>query len=232
MRLLRGVGALLPMSVALLGPVAALGLTITVTFDGTVTEVDAPLASVFAEGGIAFGSFQIDADTSDTNPDANRGLYPGLKNISFSVDGYAASAVGGDPISAVQIANEVVDFYDVYTGGPFAGAMDVGVFRLTAFQFQLFAEGNTAFDSDALPTSLDISQFADGRVVLNFYDGQTNAIAVAAISSFTMTVPEPTRGVLWVVGAATLLFSATKARGSRRCPGSRSRSAHRASRRS
>jgi hypothetical protein len=39
-------------------------------------------------------------------------------NISFSVDGYAASAAGGDPTSAVQVANDVVDFYDAYTGGP------------------------------------------------------------------------------------------------------------------
>jgi hypothetical protein len=65
MRIRLTLGVLLATGLAALAPAPASCLILTITFDGTVTEIDAPLSSAFASGGTAFGSFQIDAATSD-----------------------------------------------------------------------------------------------------------------------------------------------------------------------
>jgi hypothetical protein len=196
--------------------------TITVSFTGTVNFVFDQLDSAFTLGDPVSGTFQYDSDTADTVPaDPVLGIYPGATNFEFDFGGYVAT--GNAPGSGVQVDNDrmATGLFDRFIGsktcnGTCTGA-DVGAFTLQNLTFLLSGPA-TIFSSDALPTSLDLTDFSQRSASLEFSDGATGPQVTALIESLTVTVPEPGALALLVLGAG-LVAVRRRASGAPSAPG-------------
>jgi hypothetical protein len=198
------------------GPATAVPLT--VSFEGTVEFIPAELASVFTDGDLASGFFQIESTTADTvpaNPDV--GFYPGPTSWSFTFGSYTATSAGGTAQDYVRIDNDLVlgITIDLYSAEAFdvSGAA-IGSFEPTRLGFSLNDANTTAFSSDALPTSLDLADFSQGgRASIRFDDPVSMTSATVTVVLTSVTVPEP--GALALLGLAGLGLAAARARRSR-----------------
>lgn len=200
MHRLAGCAALL---LALAAPAAG-AATLTVTWTGHVTSVDSALSSTFTVGDPASGSFQIETTTPDSDPAANHGQYDALVNMSITLSGItatsAAPTLGG--LSIFDSAPGVfVDGLE-QDAGPWVGD-DIGSLRFfSANGLNLEDQQSTAFTTDAIPTSLDLSQFEIRNFGLNYFEGELLVQARAFADSITFTVPEPGALALLALGAA------------------------------
>jgi PEP-CTERM motif len=189
-----------------LAPAAARAATLTVSWTGHVTSVDSPLTSTFTVGDPASGSFQIETTTPDSDPAANHGEYNALVNMSVTLSGItatsAAPTLGGLSIFD-STPGTFVDGLE-QDAGPWDGA-DLGSLAFfSANGLNLEDQQSTAFITDAIPTSLDLSQFEIRNFGLNYLDGEFLVQARAFADSITFIVPEPGALALLALGGAAL----------------------------
>jgi hypothetical protein len=181
--------------------------TLTVSFSGAVTTVPTELSSTFFVSDPITGSFDIDSLTPDTDADPTRGEYIGPTNFSFEFGSYLATGPGGGGGDSVTVLNTTPDTFGFngLCGGPGCIADDVGAYFLTNMSLSLTDSTDTAFSSDALPTSLDINDFDSAKVSLIFQHATLpSKTVVGEISSVTL-VPEPSTSLL---GMTAMLFVA------------------------
>lgn len=190
-------------AVLLLGlavPTAASALSIRYAFTGTITSVDPALASAFSTGQAVSVVAVIDAATVPNHPIPNTSQYVGP---AVSAQFGSLSAVANPPSSAINVTDDPgIDEFRI--GGAGLNLMPtVGSFGATNIGLVLTDATGTAFSSQALPTSLDLGDFASDSAQLVFQDlsAMTTAVVLADVTSVTVTVPEPRVGLL----AAALL---------------------------
>ena len=189
--------------VALSAPGAG-AATLTVSWTGHVTSVDSALSSTFTVGDPASGTFQIETTTPDSDPAANHGEYDALRNMSITLSGVTATSalptLGGLSIFDSP-PGTFVDGLE-QDAGPWLGD-DIGSLHFfSANGLNLEDQQSTAFVTDAIPTSLDLSQFEIRNFGLNYFDGEFLVQARAFADSITFTVPEP--GALTLLAVAAL----------------------------
>ena len=187
----------------LTGAPAAEAVTLTVSFTGTVSTVPAELAAAFNPCDPVSGSFQIESTTPDIDADPTFGLYIGPANFSYQFDSYVATAPGGGGGDSVGVLNQAEDRYQV-NGGCGMCAPNVDSFFLTNFTLRLVDSTATVFANDALPMSLDLSDFDSGIATMIFqHDTLPSKSVIADLTSISV-VPEPGTGSLLVLGALGL----------------------------
>jgi hypothetical protein len=181
--------------------------TLTVSFSGAVTTVPTELSSTFFVSDPITGSFEIDSLSPDFREDPTIGLYIGPTNFSFEFGSYLATGPGGGGGDSVTVLNTTPDTFGFNgtCGGAACIAADVGAYFLTNMSLSLTDSTDTAFSSDALPTSLDINDFDSAKVSLIFQHATLpSKTVVGEISSVTL-VPEPSTSLL---GMTAMLFVA------------------------
>jgi len=173
-------------------------------FEGNVTFVDPPLAGTFNTAQTLWGYYIFESTTPDNDPNSASGVYPALTDLSATVGSYTATwdGQGGGIIVRNGSTN---DSYqpNASLSGPIVDGFDPSVFLIV-----LQDNSKTAFSSDALPSSLDLSLFGDvNRWELhfsnptNFFD--PNAFMYGELTSLQLVkevpgppVPEPSTAML------------------------------------
>jgi hypothetical protein len=188
---------------ALIGALApaASALTLQIDVTGTVSLVDAPLASQFTVGDAISATAFVDAPATDSNPDPALGEY-GPLTLSASFGSYTVTAT---PISsAVLVANNSVDELRLGTAG-LVGA-SVNGFAPSSLTFRFTDTTATAFASDALPTAPSLAAFDSDQITFSFVQsGQPVAFVFGDVTSLTTSlVPEPATATLLAAGLAAL----------------------------
>ena len=184
------------LAVLLLAP-AANASTITVSLTGTVTSVDAAIASAFTVGDAVSGSFQFDGQAVDTEPDSAIGeYYPALTSLSISFGSYSAS-LGPD-------GGEIFTNLHGFSMLSSAIGADVAGFSLARFPIEMVLSNTSdVFPDDAIPSQVDLAAFATRSITLQFIDGNVGYLVQASVDSLAYTVPEP--GALGLLGLGGLL---------------------------
>lgn len=161
----------------------AFNQTITHYYDGTFTEVDAPLKEVFKPGGKFWGSYRFDPDAPVTYEQFSIGVVSfgnAIKAMSFSSKAYKASASHG------SIGYEYEDNDLKQTGFSPVWAAPVGTYQLSSVSFEWVQSGGEIFleklseeplfDPALPPYLVDSYQNyydADGQLV---YDTETGLV--------------------------------------------------------
>jgi hypothetical protein len=196
------ISKLLALSLLLAVPSLARADIIVVSWSGTIDSVDPALASVFSIGDAASGSFLIDSETVDLDADPGVGFYFDAASIvSFSFDTYSAGAdkgtlfvtdgAGSSPDEMIVVAG--------FTGDPVAGLAS------SSFGWGLGDDSQTVFSSDAIPLSLDLSDFTGNFARMTFTDGIDPHIVSAVMTTLSYTVvPEPGSAALLAAGLLAL----------------------------
>lgn len=198
------------LALAALVPTAAAADTITVSFTGTVNFVATDLASGFTVGDPVSGTFQYSSTLTDLLPaDPVFGLYLGADAFAFDFGGYVATAAAGG--SAVEVQNDMNGgAFDLFKGSKTCNATctaaAVDEFTLQGLTF-LLSGSPTIFPNDSLPTSLDLTDWAQRSASLEFTNGMIGPQVSALVESLTITVtvPEPGALALLALGALPLL---------------------------
>jgi len=149
---------------------AAQAMPVIMTFDGPLTHVDSSVADRFGVGDLMHVSITFESTTPDGVPELSYVgyYYPAVTAFSLSVAGYSATATNGyftiyndhgaDIMDdSFEMSAEAFDSPGMRVGtlvGDPVNGMDLWWFRLG-----LFDDTATALDSDALPTSIDVSDF-------------------------------------------------------------------------
>jgi hypothetical protein len=182
---------------------------LTFSWTGTVTEVDAPLASAAQIGDPGSGSFQIESTTPDNDASATFGDYPGPTNMTITLGGLTATSALGT-IGGLSVFDFTFDGIELDTG-PWTGA-PVGAFEVTFAALNMEDADATTFASDAIPTSLTLADFEIRLFRIGYSNGETSAEVRGIVESITVTVPEPAAGALLALGAlaAAAYSSATR----------------------
>jgi hypothetical protein len=167
-------------------PGAASAATITVNFTGTIIAVPTELSAGFTPFDAVSGSFQFDSTTLDTVANPNVGFYPGPTNFSFTFGSYTATSPGGEPSHFIRVDDNLVlsitiDLYGVETRNVTGASF--GLFQPSRLTFILGDSTATAFESDALPTSLDLSAFDSHSAAIVFANNGDLIQVVADITS-------------------------------------------------
>jgi hypothetical protein len=178
----------------------ASAISIKFDFLGTVDNVDSALSGTFNITQSISGSYTFDSTAADIQPDPSLGSYfNALTALTFTVSTYTG---GGTTNSGINVFNDSSgqDDYLVIskTYGPQVAGLD-----LSSFYIELFDITGSALSSDALPTSLDPSDFTQTWWHLRFVDpsDQTSYLVKGAITSIVATtVPEPSTLLLFGTG--------------------------------
>jgi hypothetical protein len=190
---------------ALLVPLAAPAAdaaTITVSFEGTVSEISEEVADgTFTIGEPVSGSFTIDTDTPDLEPAPDAGDYDeGMRDLSTQWGDYQASAASGlFYVRDRASGSDEIGFRAEPVGAPVNG---LAIYTLYLY---LLDSTQAAVAGDGIPASLDLADFDTVALSLAFEDPPFNYPVYAEVTSLTWTVPEPARAAPAAAGALALL---------------------------
>lgn len=185
-------------------PNAAPAAVIPVTFEGTITSVDASIASGFTVGATVTGSFELDTESPDLEPLPDEGDYDGLANLSVDFGDYTATAAD----ASLHMRNGEGAFVDNFYVSAEPLGPDVGGFPLTSFYLNLGDEDNTVFSSEAIPATLSLGDFEIANAVLFFQEGNVLHGVDVSITELQYGAPEPSQMILAAIGALVLAASA------------------------
>lgn len=144
-------------------------MVLSMTFDASVVNIfdfDDPTNPLPPEIGAAdifvgtsfTGTIAVDLSIEDTNPDADRGLFPSSVSGSFQLGGVSGTLFDSATNSAFT-TNDNTFFGDSFAVVSEA-TVDFAANELAAWGLQLVDATGQALDSDALPTALPrLSQF-------------------------------------------------------------------------
>ena len=156
--------------------------SITFQVQGEVAFISSPtlLGTTFFIGDVYTLTYTFDPATPDSEGSATFGVYdPALSSAYVTVGGYSASSTAPSA-SAIRVTNNPIfggDNYRVEISGligPSIGGLSVGGFQGPLFNLR--DPTRTAFGSDALPTTLDVSDFEvsfSSALYLEFEDPAT-----------------------------------------------------------
>jgi hypothetical protein len=187
---------------SLLAAWPAAAVTISVLGSGTVTTVDPALASEFSPGEAVSFSYTFDSLAPDGSGDPQTGSYLAT-DLATTWGDYAATAT----IATILIENDLPG--DGYGVSSEVGVGDaVGLYALDRIQLELDDASGAAFVDDSLPTSLELADFGERRLLLRFDYQGLQAFVTASLD--VLVVPEPSAAAL--LGAALALLSAARRR--------------------
>ena len=163
------------------------------SFGGTVHELDGEF-NYFAGQPFEI-TYSFDRTTNDTNPsDPESGQYIGaIKSGSLTIftrDRTLTWAVTPDgPYNIIEVKN--LDALDSYSAGATISGLEVGNEIPASFIVELIDDKGTAFSSDGLPSSLDISSFGLQRIVqFTFVGAAKHAFStIGVITSNSASIP-------------------------------------------
>ena len=197
----------------------ASGELITVTFDGTLSNVEASLAGRFSLGDPMHVSITYESTTPDGWPDPDNGYYPAITSFNVLVEDpagdYTASAsdghfvVNNDRSGGGGPDDAIFAEVNAFGGGTLVGDPVDGM-PLWQFLLQLDDGTGTALSNDLLPTSFDPTLFDNNQLILywrhdtghGIYDDGIAADTFTSTSSFT-PVPLPGALLLGILGLGT-----------------------------
>jgi hypothetical protein len=168
MRIRTGARACLALA-AVCSAAPAVAESITLFAEGALSGVlPSQIAGAFPLGATFTAIWTFESTTPDTNASPGWGNYSGaMTAASFTTDGYNASCTSG----AIRVYNDNVgDDRYVADGIVCSGPSIEGAFFYNGSVVLIDATG-TAFDSDALPTDLDLSSFTSGSINLYLSEG-------------------------------------------------------------
>jgi len=192
---------------------------IEVSYTGTVTLVDTPLAGAFSLGDAVVGQFEFERPAGAPVFDVfNRARYAeSLQSFSITVGSYSASATGGnvivnDDVQAGSLA-PVRDGFSASGSQGLSGAPIAGL-NLVAMQFSLLSSVLSTLNSFAIPSTAELNALW----MTNLADGNTNWLAFAgaearySLDSFSVisSIPEPQNYALLLAGLGLLGFAARR----------------------
>jgi hypothetical protein len=158
-------------------PVAANATVLTFTAQGTITNVDAPLAGQFAPGNIATFTISYDTSVVDFQGDPQVGGYLGAALSGSGQVGSFAFTLGPGDVSVAD--NKVgIDFFGI--GQPASGPTISG-YNVVGLGIDLTDPTATALSSDAMPTALDASLFSSKAFFLNFASAAAGGAGISGV---------------------------------------------------
>jgi hypothetical protein len=165
---------------------------IPVQVTGTIVSVDPALASGFTVGQAVNVHYVYDDSVADSAASPAQGVYGGaVQSFSATFGSYTASG----PTGSIVVDDGATDAYSANVD--LTGAA-VGSFQLDRGFVQLSDSTGTVFASDAIPSTLSLTDFDFRRAQLRFDDAGTLAFVAAQIDS--LVVPEPAAGLLLGLG--------------------------------
>ncbi len=154
---------------------------VSLQFAGAVTNVPSGLSSQFTIGQQISGTFTFETSTADLQNSPQTGGYTGaISAFSSTIGSYALTSIfQGD----IEVGNGSVD---TYIATSFVQGNSVNGASPLLEAIQLSDATGTAWASDALPLTVDVSQFGVRDFTLDFSNGDR---LVGQIQS--IFVPEP-----------------------------------------
>jgi hypothetical protein len=171
--------------------------TLTFNFTGTVLSNDFnPFGITDLTGTPVTGSFSYDSGTADTDADPTTGLYL-QQNLTFNFAFASGATVTNDGDFIVLVFNDRPGVGDGLQVGSEHPALVNGVLESSASAALLLADlTQTAFSTDALPTTLDLADFAFRRGSLVDADREGVGINFGINTLTAAAVPVPEAGTL------------------------------------
>ncbi|MEH2517640.1 hypothetical protein V1277_006382 [Bradyrhizobium sp. AZCC 1588] len=184
--------------------IVSYGFTGVVSFEG-YSNYNSPIGSAFS------GEFSYDAAVAPTavfpNVDGSGALYPALVSFSVQFQGVSASYTGASGAS-VYVQNEspfssfANDVFQINVGSSseITASPVTGLTYMTSMRIYLSDVTSQGLSSSSLPTSFNLADFGDTRVILDSFGIQlqgrlTTLTQVAA-------VPEPSTWAMMILGFA------------------------------
>jgi hypothetical protein len=170
---------------------------ITLSFTGTIREVESPLESEFLLGAPASGSFQF--PDLDTDPDPNIALYVPVGNASFDLFTYTATSPDEPPFGGDFLVLNDPEGDVVFGEGGLSGAAVDG-YTPFVFEFNLEDDDGSALASDALPVDVPLSEWDVHEIDFIFTPedpGQPWVSVHVTVTSIAFRIPEPT-AMAWI----------------------------------
>lgn len=174
--------------------------TVTIDFGGTITSVDEGFTAV-SVGESFSGSFTYNLSAPNVGDEVS-GVYDALTAFSVQIGGFTATSSGS---AEVQVGNkgtngtstETTDRFSVITNTSRGLTGNVsGGYTLDSFILRLDQDAGTLFSSDALPSSLSLTDFDSAFVFLDF-ESTIDPGATGQLTSLSVRgVPEPASVVL------------------------------------
>jgi hypothetical protein len=173
-----------------LAPLGAGAEPIAVTFAGMVTEIRPQIDDgTFALGDPVSGSFQIDPEAVDGNPDPDAALYPdAVSDFSVAFGDYEAS----DSAGLLLIRNGMTPNTDEFYVETSPTGADVAGFPLFRSILLLTDSDLSVFSGDAIPLALDLADFENRTLTLEYMDPPFSYPVIAELTSLAYEpAPEP-----------------------------------------
>jgi PEP-CTERM motif len=178
-------------------PASASAAPSTFNFNGTATSVNSLVSSQYAIGNSLSGSLTYDSALVDTDASATRGLYAPLSSLTFTLNGNVHTFVSGTGFDNIEVQNSSSDqlVFRADVAGP-----TVNGFKPFFLTLTLADPTGLALNSDALPTSFNISQFPQASFTVSFTNRTnphdltspgTNFTGVSGTLTSGAAVPEP-----------------------------------------
>lgn len=198
---------------ALLGGLASAAHADTLRYDFGGIVTDSFLPGQFAVGSAFSGSFSYDAPGWDINPDnPMTGVYLDGLSISVTVGGISYSSITPNQghvvvyndLNTRHIAGDILQVTD--SSGAIGASDTLPTYGTpNALQASFKDSTHTAFDSDALPLTLDLTKFDDGSGTLQVsFQGrggsQLNVMGKITSLGPAAPVPEPGTYALMLAG--------------------------------
>lgn len=155
----------------------------------------------FAQGDEIAGTIGFDLNVMPFMQDASQALYSdAFTEFSFSIASQAITLESVEP-SIVGVTNAAQDFLTV---DHVVTSVLLGDFRATGFSIRFADLDGSAFDSTAIPTTIDIDDFEIRLISVEWFSPSNGPIALVLEVDSIQPVPIP--AAAWLLASALILL--------------------------
>jgi len=186
--------------------------SVTIDFNGSLSQVDSPLNSTFSVGEGFAGSFTLDSSVSPTLANSGIEQFPALTAFQFTIGSFSGSLSSATPVRLIELNHTNPGAGDQFEAVAFAAlglsAPNIGNLKLIQAESLLIDPTHSQFN--VMPPTLPIpspATFPGGRFVVLFEDPtQQGGFGLAGdFTSWALApVPEPATAVLLATGLVFL----------------------------